>query len=182
MNNTEELLDVYGEDGMETGEVLPKSEIHRQGILHRIAQVWLFDGKSSLMLQKRAHTKKLDPGMWAVLGGHVDTEEESRVAAVREVMEEMGIELDPEQILYLGTVRHVEYVAADFTENEMVDVYVAHIEIDVSEVRLNDESIEAKYFTIVDLENQYASENPEFAYRPDSFSLIREYIYGPGQN
>jgi isopentenyl-diphosphate delta-isomerase len=180
--NNEELLDVYGEDGMETGEVLTKSEIHRQGILHRIAQVWLFDGKSSLMLQKRALSKKLDPGMWAVLGGHVGTQEESRIAAVREVQEEMGIELDPEFILYLGTVRYTAHVADDFIENELVDVYVVQTDVDASEVRLNDESSEAKYFTIIDLENQYASENPQFAYRPESFSLIREYIYGPGQN
>ena len=177
----DELLDVYGEDGLETGEVLPKSEIHRQGILHRIAQVWLFNG-AGFLLQKRAPSKRLNPNKWAIPGGHIDTQEESKLAAVREIHEEMGIELDPELLLYLGTVRYEERVADDFIENEMVDVYVTHVDIEIDEVRLNDESTEVKYFSIVDLENQYASNNPAFAYRPDSFSLIKEYVYGPGQN
>lgn len=181
-NMTEELLDVYGEDGIETGEVLTKSEIHKNGILHKSAQVWLLSSSGNLLLQKRSLSKKLDPNKWSVPGGHVDTQEESKVAAAREVFEEMGIELASESILYLGTVRSFEQPASDFTENELLDVYVAPIFVDVSDVRLNDESSEVKYFSVVELENQYASKNPKFAYRPESFSLIKEYIYGPGQN
>jgi isopentenyldiphosphate isomerase len=172
--NDEELLDVYGEDGLETGEVLPKSEIHRHGILHKSAQVWLFDGRGSVLLQKRAQTKKLDPGKWAVPGGHVGTEEESKVAGAREIFEEMGIEKDPEELLYLGTIRHVEHVS----ENEMIDVYVTYVDIDPQEVMENDEVAGSKYFSIIDLERQYAQENPQFASRPEAFSLIKEYVYG----
>ena len=176
--SSEELLDVYGEDGMETGEVLPKSEIHKHGILHRIAQVWIFDGRESVLLQKRALTKKLDPGKWAVPGGHIGTEEESKIAGARELFEEMGIQKDPEELFYLGTIRHVEYVSDDFTENEMIDVYITYVDMDPSELIPNDEVTESKYFSVTELERQYAQENPQFAYRPDAFSLAKEYIYG----
>ena len=178
----EELLDVYGEDGIETGEVLPKSEVHKHGILHKVVHVWLFDGSSSVLLQKRALTKKFEPGKWALLAGHVVTEEESKMAAVREIFEETGLDLIPESILFLGTVRYLDEVSSDFAENEIVDVYVAHVSVDPTELKPNDEVLEHKYFTILELEKQYANENPQFSYRPDSFSLIKEYVYGPGQN
>jgi isopentenyl-diphosphate Delta-isomerase len=181
MNNSEELLDVYGEDGIETGEVMPKSEIHKYGVLHRIAEVWLYNGSGGLMLQKRALAKKLDPGKWAVVSGHIGTQEESKIAAARELREEMGIERDPEELLFLGSVRHTEYVADDFIENEILDVYVTGVTEDPEDIKSNNEVLEAKYFTVIDLENQYATGNPQFAYRPDSFTLIKEFVYGPGQ-
>ncbi len=181
-NNENELLDVYGEDGMETGEVLPKSEIHKHGILHRIAQIWLLNDSGHILLQKRAMTKKLDPGKWAIPGGHIDTQEESRVAAARELFEEMGIQKEPEEMIYLGTVRHSSYVSEDFTENELVDVYVTAVFVDADDIPVNDEVEGSKYFSLVELERVYSGEDPLFALRPDSFSLIKEYIYGPGQN
>ena len=182
MNEKQELLDVYGEDGIETGEVLSRSEIHKHGILHRVVHIWLLNESGGLLMQKRTLLKRLDPGKWAIPAGHIDTQEESKVAATRELFEEMGIEKDPEDLLFLGTVQHVEHVADDFIENQIVDVYVTAVALEPEEMKPTEEVTESKYFSVVDLENQYASKNPQFAYRPDSFSLIKEYIYGPGQN
>ncbi len=180
--NSEELLDVYGEDGMETGEALPKSEIHKHGILHKSVQIWLLNESGHLLMQQRGLSKKLDSGRWAVTGGHVDSQEESKVAAARELYEELGIEKDPEELLYLGSVRNTAYVADDFTENEILDVYVTATFITPEEIPENSEVMATKYFSVVELENQYASLNPDFVVRAEAFSLIKEYIYGPGQN
>lgn len=180
--DNQELLDVYGEDGLETGEVLPKSEIHRYGTLHKIAQIWLLNDAGQLLLQKRSMTKKLEPGKWAITGGHVDAGEESKVAAARELQEELYIEKDPEELIYLGTVRHVQYVSDDYVENEIVDVYVTAVFVDPEEIAPNSEVDACKYFSLVELERVYSGEDALFALRPESFSLIKEYIYGPGQN
>lgn len=181
-NNENELLDVYGEDGMETGEVLPKSEIHKNGILHKSVQIWLLNDAGQLLMQQRGLSKKLDPGRWTVTGGHVGSEEESKLAAVRELYEEMGIEKDPEELLYLGSVRNTAYVSDDFTENEILDVYITATFITPEEIPENGEVMATKYFSVVELENQYASLNPDFVVRAEAFSLVKEYIYGPGQN
>ncbi len=181
-NNENELLDVYGEDGMETGEVLPREEIHKYGILHRTTHVWLLNSAGSLLLQKRAMSRKKNPGKWTSPGGHINTQEESKVSAARELFEEMGIEKEPEELLYLGTIRNMQYVSDVYTENEIMDIYVTPVALEPEEIRPTDEVSESRYFTVVDLENQYASLNPEFVYYPESFSLIKEYIYGPGQN
>ncbi len=178
----EELLDVYGEDGMETGEVLSKSEIHKQGILHKSVQIWLLNDARQLLLQQRAFSKKLQPGKWAVTGGHVESEEESKVAAVRELYEEMGIVKEPEELLYLGSFRHTEYVSDTYTENEILDVYVTVVFVESEDVPVSEEVIGTKYFSMVELERAFAGEDPQFVLYPDSFSLIKEYIYGPDQN
>ncbi len=175
---SEELLDVYDEYGMETGEALPKSEIHKFGILHRTVQIWLYNGNGGLILQKRALTKKSDPGKWAIPGGHVDSQEESRVAATRELFEEMGIEKEPDDLLYLGTIRYVKQVSDDFMENEIVDVYITVTLEDPSEIKLNREVIENKYFSLSDIDRAYSDDDPLFSCHPDAFSLVKEYING----
>ncbi|MFC9746366.1 NUDIX domain-containing protein [Streptomyces niveus] len=41
-------------------------------------------------------------GQWALPGGHLDPGEESREAAARELAEETGVLVDPEQLRYVG--------------------------------------------------------------------------------
>lgn len=174
----EEMLDVYGEDGIETGEVLSKTEIHERGLIHKTVQVWVIDEVGHILLQRRNPSKRLDPNMWATPGGHVDSGEESRVAASRELFEESGIEKDPSDFLYLGTVQWRHDVADDFIENELVDVYITVASVEPDELPINDEVIGNKYFSLFEIEKAYAENHPEFAYRPEAFSLIKEYLYG----
>ncbi|MEU2311517.1 NUDIX hydrolase [Streptomyces sp. PGLac3x] len=42
-------------------------------------------------------------GAWALPGGHLDEGEESRTAAARELLEETGVPVDPEQLRAIGT-------------------------------------------------------------------------------
>ena len=58
-----------------------------------LAGAFIIEGDSFLMM-KRADTKKIAPGMWAGVGGHVEPDEinNPKATCLREIYEESGIE------------------------------------------------------------------------------------------
>ena len=70
-----------------------RSEIHRRGLRHRAVHVLIYNRAGQVFLQQRADTKDRNPGLWdSAAAGHVDAHETYVNCAVREVMEELGID------------------------------------------------------------------------------------------
>ena len=89
----EEIIDVVNERD-EVIDRKPRSEVHRLGLLHRAAHVLVFNARGETFLQKRSMTKDREPGKWdSSCSGHVDSGEDYDACAVRELREEIGLEL-----------------------------------------------------------------------------------------
>lgn len=56
-----------------------------------------------VLLMRRAGTGFFD-GMWSLPGGHVEEGESLRMAACRELAEELGLKVEPEELQVLGVV------------------------------------------------------------------------------
>ena len=98
----EEKIDVLNELGEFTGKVATRDECHQKGLWHRAVYAFIIDKKGNVLLQKRSENKKMWPNMWDVtVGGHVDSNEFGRQALIREVKEELGIDIKDEDIKYL---------------------------------------------------------------------------------
>ena len=69
-----------------------KAEALRDGIIHRVIRIFIFDIEGNLLIQLRGpHVFSL-PGRWdQSVAGHVDVGESYRDAAHRELSEELGI-------------------------------------------------------------------------------------------
>lgn len=93
MGATEEWFDVVNE----RDEVIRRAtrrEVHATGLWHRAVHVMVFDADGRVFLQKRSMLKDLSPGQWdSSCSGHLDAGEEYDAAAVRELREEIGVEL-----------------------------------------------------------------------------------------
>jgi isopentenyl-diphosphate Delta-isomerase len=99
-----ELLDIVDAHGTPTGLVLPKKQVHAEGLTHRDVHVWVTDGER-LLEQQRQWDKKIMPGQWDIsVSEHVQAGERYRDAAVRGVAEELGLYLPPERFLPAGTL------------------------------------------------------------------------------
>lgn len=57
----DELIDVLNENGVKTGEVLPRKEIHKNGIWHRSIVVAIVNENNEILLQQRSSNKEKTP-------------------------------------------------------------------------------------------------------------------------
>ena len=91
---SEELLDVVDANDRIIG-VKTRGEIHAQNLMHRSVHILVFNSAGELFIQKRSMSKDNDPGLWdSSAAGHVDSGEDYHSCAVRELGEELGIEVD----------------------------------------------------------------------------------------
>ncbi|MCI9246880.1 MAG: NUDIX domain-containing protein [Clostridia bacterium] len=95
----EEYFEVLNEKGEYTGEVETREKCHKEGLWHKAVVVFIINSKNQVLLQKRSETKKLWPNMWDVTaGGHVLEGEMGFQALIREAKEELGIDLQKQNI------------------------------------------------------------------------------------
>ena len=88
---SQELLDVVDEDNRVIG-VKTRGEVHLKGLMHRSVHILVFNSVGDLFLQKRSMNKDNDPGLWdSSAAGHLDSGEDYRGCAIRELGEELGI-------------------------------------------------------------------------------------------
>lgn len=115
----QELIDVVDEEDQVIGQA-PRSQVHDQGLLHRVVHVLLLDEQDRLVLQKRAATKRTYPGLWtSSASGHVTAGQDPRAAARRETIEEIGLE--PADLSHVGRVRFDDPAVG---EHEVCHVFV----------------------------------------------------------
>jgi len=91
---SEELLDVVDENDLIIG-VKTRGEIHARNLMHRSVHILVFNSAGEFFIQKRSMSKDNDPGLWdSSAAGHVDSGEDHHSCAIRELGEELGIEVD----------------------------------------------------------------------------------------
>jgi isopentenyl-diphosphate delta-isomerase len=113
----EEVFDVVDACDEVIGQA-PRSEVHRRRLNHRAVHVLVFNRRGEVFLQKRSTKKDCFPGVWdSSASGHVDRGEEYDACAVREVREELGVQLPkaPERLFRVA--------ACERTGHEFVWVY-----------------------------------------------------------
>ncbi len=92
----DELFDVVDADDRVIGQAT-RAVVHRDCLLHRSAHVFVFNGRGELFLQRRALGKDENPGVWdSSAAGHLDAGESYVQAARRELLEELGLTLGPD--------------------------------------------------------------------------------------
>ena len=90
---SEEIFDVVNERDEVVGQA-PRQEVHARGLWHRAVHVLVFNARGEIFLQKRSLKKDIAAGKWdSSASGHLDTGEAYDACAVREVREEIGLEL-----------------------------------------------------------------------------------------
>jgi isopentenyldiphosphate isomerase len=103
-----EIFDIVDSEGAVIGSA-PRSECHgNPSLVHRTAHVVVFSSDGSILLQKRAADKDIQPGKWdTAVGGHLALGEDYETAARRELAEELGLpENTPLRFLFDSRIRN----------------------------------------------------------------------------
>ena len=73
--------------------------VHARKLFHRAIHVLVLDSADRILVQKRSPAKDSAPGLWcSSCSGHLDEGEDYLPAAVRELEEELGLEIRPENL------------------------------------------------------------------------------------
>lgn len=88
-----ELIEIVDKDGNFTGEIMEKEKAHDKNLLHNEIGVFVLNDKKQVLLQKRSSIKRFDSNKWGLCAGHVDAGESLEDAALREIKEELGIDV-----------------------------------------------------------------------------------------
>lgn len=140
----DEVIDILTPEGKPTGKTALKSEAHKKGWYHATVHIWLFTTSKKILLQKRALTKKIFPGLWDIsVAGHIGAGESVLNAAKREVFEEIGLELSEEDLIKIGTRVHQVSHSNGIIDNEHHHVFIAELKKPLSELKIQKEEVAA---------------------------------------
>ena len=99
--------------------------------------MYIINDKNQILLQKRSAIKRHHPNKWCLCAGHVENFDNSFIeAAIREIKEELGVDVKKEKLKFLGMREdklHVTYFYY-ITINKNKDEFIIQKE-ELSEVR-----------------------------------------------
>lgn len=143
-----EMIDEYNYRGEKIG-VVDKAIAHKEGLWHKSVHVWILNDKNEILLQYRCADKKLYPNTWdCSFAGHISAGESSIEAVLREGKEELGIDVNLENLNFVFTNRE-EIKFEQINSNEFVDIFVLRQNVDINDLNFQKEEVsDAKFVSL----------------------------------
>ncbi len=112
-----EYFETFDDAGERLG-LVARDVVHRSGLWHKSAQVFVFDEAGALLIQQRAADKDLYAGLWDYsVGEHLQPGESFVAGARRGLREELGI--DNVELSALGELRRVRQHGDGYDDREL---------------------------------------------------------------
>ena len=115
----------------------------KNGLWHKAVVVFIISNDNNkVLLQQRSSTKKLWPNLWDITaGGHVLSGELGYQSVIRETKEEIGIELDKNDLEFIGATTS-EDVKGDIINRHFNEYFVAHSDVNLNDIVLQEEEVQ----------------------------------------
>ena len=181
-----ELLDVVDENGMPTGEVVPREKAHALGIRHRTAHVWLVRfraGAAEILLQKRCRKKDSWPGCYDISSaGHIPAGVDFVPSAIRELQEELGVKAAPEELVFCGDrciCADGEFHGRPFHDRQYSRVFALLWDREEREFSLQREEIDAvRWMNLEDCLEAVKENTIRHCIYPEELELVQKAVAG----
>lgn len=130
-----EYLDLYDKDGNKTGKTMIRGQEVPDGYYFNIVVCFIKNKEGKYLMQK---TSKQKGSVYATTGGHVTAGQTLIESMIRELKEEIGIDV---------TEKELKYVDKYIKDNQVVfNIYFLEKEIDIRKCKLQKEEVEALYW------------------------------------
>lgn len=117
-----EIWDLYDENRELLGKDHVRGEQLPIGGYHLVVHVWIRNSKGEYLIAQRSANRPTNPLMWECVDGSVVKGEDSLQGVLREVKEEVGIDLLPEKgQVVLSDIKKIEFGKV---VNKIVDVWL----------------------------------------------------------
>ena len=178
----EELLDVLDDNGIKTGVILPRSEVHKKGLWHRIIVVAIINEKNEILIQQRSHNKDKNPNMWDIsVTGHLSSGQDSLSAATREISEEVSVSLgysvEVKDFRFMFSFRKEEKVSNNHLDRQYYDFFILRQEgLNENNIKFQTSEVQAiKFVTISELNDM--REKNLMVKRDECYNELSNYLF-----
>lgn len=138
-----ELWDIYDVNRNKIGKLHERGRRLRIGEYHLVADIWTITSQGKILITQR-HPNKYLGLMWECTGGAVVAGESSLEGAVRELAEEVGIQVEADHLKLISTYQSREC---------FLDTYLNRQDIELKDIKLQEEEvIAAKLVSYEELE------------------------------
>lgn len=138
-----ELLDVYDDNGNLTGRTVVRGD--KTAVLNEhehiaVGVIFIENDKNEFLIQK---TSKEKGGEFSSTGGHIDSGEKPLTSIRREVEEELGINVDNDNIVEYGFIQY---------DMPLRFLFYLKKNIDINDVKVQKEEVDyVKYMSIEEI-------------------------------
>ena len=126
-----EYWDILDRNGSATGRVHERGKPMSEGEYHLEVYVLIENDKNEYLISQRS-PNKTSPNMWECTGGNAVAGDDSLTTALKEVKEELGIILEPQN----GRMIQHHLPCGSFECHGLVDVWLFRQNVDISAVIL----------------------------------------------
>jgi isopentenyldiphosphate isomerase len=161
-----EKFDIFNPDGSPAGYSITRDEAHRKGLWHRTVHIWIINSRNELLIQKRSPVKETHPGKWDVsCAGHLSAGDDSIGGALRELHEELGLQIEKSEFRFLFTIRQTAVNSVlNIIDNEFSDVYLIRKDLAAKELQIQKQELtEVKFIPVDELKRRVNDRDPDFA-------------------
>jgi isopentenyl-diphosphate Delta-isomerase len=172
-------IDVLDEEGVFTGQVSNIQEVHDKGFWHRTAHLWIVNAEGQILLQRRSGHVVNHPNCLDIsTSGHVDSGETGLQAAVREASEELGLTVNPNEIVRIKELKNYGEDACENKFNfEFVDILILKKDIQVSDLVLDPHEVsDVMYVSLEDFEVMVLGRDAVLSPHWIEYEIVIDYL------
>lgn len=153
-----ELWDIYDKNKQLTGKTIQRGQRLKDDEYHLIVHIWIKNKDNKFLIQQRSE-KVRNPLVWSATGGSVIAGENSYDGAIREVKEELGLDL----------TKHNGYLfdSSLYEEDDQkywCDTYLYFIDLDINTLSLQKEEVKQVKYEKMEIIKKMMNEGSFFIY------------------
>ncbi len=171
-----EYFDLLDENGNKTGEIKLRSEVHRDGDWHKSVHIWIINDKGDILLQRRSSNNDSYPGMLDISSaGHLTAGDDSITGAIREIKEELNLDVNPNELEFIKTLKRSNKYTETFINNEFDDMYILRTNKTLDDMKYQESEIsELLFVPYKEFKKMVETNHPELLMQTDEFEILFE--------
>lgn len=171
---SKEYFDVLDENGNKTGKTKLRSEVHRDGDWHKAVHIWIINNNGDILLQRRCPTKDSHPNMLDISSaGHLSAGDDSLTGAIRELKEELNLDVSPNELQFIKTLKRSSKYTETFINNEFDDLYILRTNKKIEEMQFQKEEISEIFFVpYKKFKDMVNNKQPDLLRHDDEFEIL----------
>lgn len=131
-----EYWDLYDADRKTLGRTIKRGDAFADGEYYVCCEIWIQNFNGQLLMTQR-HPNKKAGGLWEFTGGGVLAGETTKQAAMRELEEELGVQVNESELTLLEVYQQRNY---------FMDIFVVKKDVDTTTLVLQpEEVVDAKW-------------------------------------